>query len=54
MPKVVHFEITANEPDRALAFYKNVFGWKFEKWDGPQEYWLITTGESNEPGIMAG
>lgn len=33
-----------------VKFYKNVFKWKIDKWDG-YDYWLITTGEDNEPGI---
>ncbi len=28
-----------------------MFGWKIEKWDGPIDYWLVETGESEEPGI---
>ncbi len=28
MPRVVYSEFTAEDPDRAAAFYKNVFGWK--------------------------
>ena len=50
MPRVIHFEIGVDDPDRAKKFYENVFGWKIEKW-GPVEYWLITTGNKNEPGI---
>jgi predicted enzyme related to lactoylglutathione lyase len=38
MPRVVHFEIAANDPDKAAAFYQEVFGWKITKWEGPQEY----------------
>jgi len=48
---VIHFEIPAENPDRAVAFYKKVFGWKIENWGGPANYWLITTGEDKEPGI---
>ncbi len=51
MPRVVHFEIHAENPERAVNFYKSVFGWQISKWDGPEDYWLITTGPSNEPGI---
>jgi predicted enzyme related to lactoylglutathione lyase len=54
MPRVIHFEIPADEPERAVAFYQEVFGWAFEKWDGPMEYWLITTGPVDEPGIDGG
>jgi predicted enzyme related to lactoylglutathione lyase len=31
-----------------------VFGWKFEKWDGPEAYYLVTTGPKEEPGINGG
>jgi len=51
MPRVVHFEIHADDPERAVNFYQNVFGWQINKWEGPQDYWLISTGPQNEPGI---
>ncbi len=51
MPRVVHFEIPAEDPDRAVKFYSEVFNWKIEKWAGPVDYWLATTGSDNEPGI---
>lgn len=54
MPRVVHFEIDAEKPERAIKFYEKVFGWKIEKWKGPIEYWLITTGKEDEPGIDGG
>ena len=54
MARVGHFEIHADDPQRAINFYQNVFGWQFNKWDGPQEYWLIKTGESDQPGIDGG
>jgi predicted enzyme related to lactoylglutathione lyase len=50
MPRVIHFEIPADEPDRAVAFYQNVFGWTIKK-EGPIEYWLATTGPDDKPGI---
>jgi predicted enzyme related to lactoylglutathione lyase len=50
----VHFEIPADNPERAMQFYSSLFGWKFQKWDGPMDYWLITTGETSEPGINGG
>lgn len=53
MSRVIHFEISANDPQKVAAFYKKVFGWKIEKWGGPQEYWMVTTGESG-PGINGG
>jgi predicted enzyme related to lactoylglutathione lyase len=54
MSRVIHFEIPAAEPDRAAAFYGKVFGWKFDKWGGPTEYWMVTTGKEGTPGINGG
>ena len=53
MPRPVHFEIPAENPENLIQFYQTVFGWKFQRWDGPIPYWLIMTGES-EPGINGG
>jgi predicted enzyme related to lactoylglutathione lyase len=54
MARVVHFDITAVNVDRAVKFYSDALGWKFEKWDGPMEYWLISTGDRNAEGIDGG
>jgi uncharacterized protein len=59
MPTIVHFEIPADDVDRAKKFYSDLFGWKIEKISGPKdnnngrltsaatgepiEYWIITT-----------
>src|SRR4026207_2548925 len=51
MARVVHFELCADDPERAVKFYEDVFGWQIQKWDGPQDYWLITTGEPSTSGI---
>jgi len=50
MPRVIHFEIYADNPERAVNFYTKVFGWKVNKWAGPMDYWLLDTGK-DEPGI---
>lgn len=54
MPRVVHFEIHATEPERAIRFYHDLFAWQFNKWAGPGDYWLIITGPKEEPGIDGG
>ena len=51
MPRVVHFEISADDPVELARFYEGVFGWRIQKWEGPLDYWLVTTGEEGEPGI---
>lgn len=54
MPRVIHFEIAAKEPERTAEFYSTVFGWKIRKWEGPEEYWHVTTGSAANPGIDGG
>jgi uncharacterized protein len=54
MSRVVHFEIPADNPDLVAGFYKNVLGWEIQKWKGPVDYWLISTGKETEPGIHGG
>lgn len=51
MGRLVHFEIHAGNPERAVEFYRQVFGWSITKWDGPVDYWLVATGPDSEPGI---
>jgi len=52
MSRPVHFEIHADDPGRARAFYERVFGWGFQQW-GDNPYWLVSTG-SDGPGIDGG
>lgn len=53
MPRVVHFEIHADDPERAIGFYSSVFGWQFTPFEN-FEYWLIKTGQPGQPGIDGG
>jgi predicted enzyme related to lactoylglutathione lyase len=43
MPTIVHFDLPADDTERARKFYSEIFGWKFESYAGPMEYHLITT-----------
>jgi predicted enzyme related to lactoylglutathione lyase len=67
MPTIVHFDVTAENPERAKRFYQEIFDWKIERPPGPMDYHLIATtdldGESSvggglgkregtEPGIV--
>ncbi len=54
MPRVVHFEIHAANPERAIKFYQTLFDWNFQKWEGPMPYWLVITGPDGTPGINGG
>lgn len=49
MPTIGHFEIPADDVDRARKFYTDLFGWNIEKWDDPKvgmDYFLINTTDS--------
>jgi predicted enzyme related to lactoylglutathione lyase len=66
---VVHFEIPADEPERAAKFYRELFGWEIQRWGnaatregsaaGP-EYWMVRTvpadaeGRPTQPGANGG
>jgi len=52
MPRPIHFELPVDDPDRAVKFYSDIFGWKAQKWEGPMDYWMIDTGQG--PGINGG
>ncbi len=54
MSRVMHFEIHASDPERVIGFYHELFGWTFTSWDGPMEYWLISTGPADQPGMGGG
>jgi predicted enzyme related to lactoylglutathione lyase len=45
--QLVHFELPVTDSQRALGFWKSLFGWKFQDWDGPVEYHMLS---GNEPG----
>ncbi len=49
MPKIVHFEIPVDDPDRATAFYRDTLGWEITQF-GDQPYWLVRAGAADEPG----
>jgi len=48
---IVHFEIPANDLEKLKKFYSDLFGWKFEKFPGPAEYWSIITVPVDEKGM---
>lgn len=53
MARPTHFEIPAENVERAMAFYGGAFGWKFTAWGDPANpYWLVSTGDG--PGIDGG
>jgi predicted enzyme related to lactoylglutathione lyase len=45
----VHFEIPIDEPERASRFYRDVFGWNVNQWEG-QDYWIMDSGGEERYG----
>lgn len=56
MARVVHFEVQADDVDRAKAFYAAALDWTFQDWGEftGATYWGIVTGPDEEPGINGG
>jgi uncharacterized protein len=56
MYSVCHFEIPADDVERAQKFYGELFGWKIEKFTSPMpmEYWMITTGAKTGEMALGG
>jgi uncharacterized protein len=67
---IVHFEIPADQPQRAAKFYRELFGWEIKQWEGSAagmeyrppdwEYWMVQTvptdadGRPTRPGVNGG
>ena len=51
---IVWFEIPADSPERATAFYSNLFGWKISPFPGNSDYLHIDTGgaDNSPDGAM--
>ena len=50
MCRIIHFEVQAEDPERASTFYRDVFGWDVQEWVIPgvqipdeNRYWLVNT-----------
>ena len=67
MPTIVHFEIPADDVEKAKKFYTDLFGWKIEKLSvtddswltsaataQPMEYWIITTTDDKGNKALGG
>jgi uncharacterized protein len=61
---VVHFEIPADQPERAVKFYRELFGWDIQHFGpagaGGIDYWYVKTvptddeGRPTRPGVNGG
>ena len=54
MPTIVHFDVPADDPERAKKFYGGLFGWKFESYPAMQYNLVATTNLDGTPGVGGG
>ncbi len=52
--KPTYFDMTVTDLDHARRFFEQVFGWRFEKFPMPYDYYRIQAGPEDEPGIDGG
>ncbi|HET7679963.1 MAG TPA: hypothetical protein VFK79_07495 [Xanthobacteraceae bacterium] len=52
--KPAYFDLTVADLGSARTFFATVFGWRFERFPMPYEYYRIQAGEPDEPGIDGG
>ena len=60
MATIVHFDLPADDTERAKIFYSSLFGWTFEPWTFEQSpgytdyYFIATTDNDGSPGVGGG
>ena len=54
MPTIVHFDVPAEDVERAKKFYSELFDWKIERMPGPMEYYGITTTDEDGKEAVGG
>ena len=52
--KPVYFDFTVADLGAARRFFERVFGWRFQRFPMPYEYYRIEAGAPDEPGIDGG
>jgi predicted enzyme related to lactoylglutathione lyase len=48
MPTIVHFDLAADDIERAKKFYEKLFDWKFNRVQMPEPFYLIETEDFEE------
>ena len=54
MPTIVHFDVPAEDIERAKKFYSALLGWKFESFPEMQYNLITTTNLDGTPGVGGG
>ena len=53
MSRIVHFELPADDTRRAMKFWNSLFGYEFQSMEGPAEYHMFQTGESEGGAVYS-
>ena len=51
MPRFVHIDIAADNPERAAEFYRQAFGWVVTRLPGPMPYWLVAVDPADPTAL---
>jgi len=54
MPTIVHFDVPAEDIERAKKFYSALLGWRFESYPEMQYNLITTTNLDGTPGVGGG
>jgi predicted enzyme related to lactoylglutathione lyase len=54
MSTIVHFDVPAEDVERAKKFYSGLLGWKFESFPAMQYNLISTTNLDGSPGVGGG
>ena len=54
MSTIVHFDVPADDINRAKNFYEKLFDWKIERLPGPMEYFNISTKDDKGNNSIGG
>ncbi|WP_440951222.1 VOC family protein [Methanosphaerula subterraneus] len=54
MPTIVHFDVPAEDVERAKIFYSALLGWKYESYPEMQYNLITTTNLDGTPGVGGG
>ena len=52
--KPIYFDLTVRNLGAARRFFEHIFGWQFERFPMPYEYYRIQAGSADEQGIDGG
>jgi hypothetical protein len=52
--KPQYFDFSVSDLTAARGFFERAFGWRFERFPMPYEYYRIQAGNPDEPGIDGG